>query len=118
MKPVNPYSNLYHSGLEYLVLLNGSQCTVFFSILPLLEWNTNTVVLSTPVRAKLCKAVNMKSTSFNVLLSNLTRKNVLYKVRNNIYRVNPTLLWYGEEESRIKLVNSRDWSISKLLNNV
>ena len=112
---ITPFTNLYHKGIEYMVLLNGSQCTVLFSILPLLEWNTNTAVLSMKVREKVRKQINMKQTSFNVVLSNLTSKNFLYRVNNNVYMVNPLLLWYGDEKARKKALKQRDWSISKIV---
>jgi len=108
-----PYCQLYRTAITDLADLRSDELRVFLALLTIVEWNSNTVLFNEYNKKRLSEATGLKDKTLEVMVSLLSKQNYLLRIRNQLYQINPTLAFYGDEVSRKKVMESHNWKLAK-----
>lgn len=98
------FIKMYLEDLKLLNKLSFSDFRVLHSLVTYLEYNTNQFFLNKERRAELAQTCTITSNTLNTCISRLCKKNLLIRVSNSTYQMNPKIFFNGEELQRAKVL--------------
>jgi hypothetical protein len=106
--------SLYLQNVKEIKELSAMENNVFFQLISIAEYDTNMVFTGDYNKKAIAADLNIKVISIRVTMVALNKMNFIQRVRNNLYRLNPMIVWYGTEEGRNKLLAvGLDWELKK-----
>jgi hypothetical protein len=92
--------------------LTRMEANVFFQFLTVLEKDTNFIFCNGYNKKNVADALKIKVVSVRVAMVGLHKKNFIKKIRNNVYRVNPTVVYEGADDCKTLLLTSNsNWDV-------
>lgn len=79
---------------------------LFFHIMNLANYNTGEVVISSPIRKKICKEMDIKNSNFTKYINELKQHKVIVGSRG-LYLINPEIFWKGDRNIRNQAVKNK-----------
>ncbi|WP_407522697.1 replication/maintenance protein RepL [Lacibacter sp. MH-610] len=111
-QPAPQYCSFFMDAVPYMKLIGAMEKDVLFQMVKYLEWNTNMVFANEHNRIAIAYDLGLKPNSVGVAIRNMKKKNILRRVRNTVYWINPNILFYGTLVKREEMLKSGiDWEI-------
>lgn len=79
---------------------------LFFHIMDLANYNTGEIVISSPIRKKICKEMEIKNSNFTKYINELKQHKVIAGSRG-LYLINPEIFWKGDRNVRNQAVKNK-----------
>lgn len=79
---------------------------LFFHIMDLANYNTGEIVISSPIRKKICKEMEIKNSNFTKYINELKQHKVIAGSRG-LYLINPEIFWKGDRNIRNQAVKNK-----------
>jgi len=109
-KKVEPFFIAFNSSNEPLALLSRGDRRLFDKFCVIMAYESNELVLNTPIKNELCKELSMKSGSFSNSICRMVKGNYLIRKSTGHLYVNPNLVYRGAlntlKEVRKEVLNS------------
>ncbi|MCK7633637.1 MULTISPECIES: hypothetical protein [unclassified Shewanella] len=93
------YSSIFHESVDCLTALPSTQLRVMLQLQRLMTIEHHTTIdLSTYARKRICKALNIRSTTLSNALSHLRKKSLIRDIDSNsgLIQINPYIFWRGD----------------------
>lgn len=95
---------MYTQDMAKLKGLTNAEYRILIVLNKYIEYNTNAFYLNKLRREELANETGAKYNTVNQSISRLIKRNLLHKLSNNTYQMNPQLFFKGEEIERSKLL--------------
>lgn len=89
------YVKLYLEDVTRMQGLTGNQNNILMGILQLTTFSTNEVILNKYNREKIADSVGANDQVIRNAISNLVKREILFKIATGVYRLNPFLFGSG-----------------------
>lgn len=89
------YVKLYLDDISKIQGLTNNQNSILLGILQLTSFNTNEVILNKYNREKIAQNINTTDQVIRNAISNLVKREILFKIATGVYKLNPFLFGSG-----------------------
>lgn len=108
----SPYCSLFIDAAFVFKNMGAMEKDVFFQMVKYVEWNTNVVFANEHNRNAIAFELNIKPESVRIAVANMKKMNILRRMRNTVYWINPNILFYGSLSKRDEMLrNGIDWGL-------
>lgn len=103
---------LYMHHIAALAKLPHYELKVLLSLAPVINWDSGDVEITAKIQQQLQETSGLTYATIKSAISRLAKKNLLKKVKNNWYEVNPEIFWRGSDIARQKQFSlTYQWTI-------
>lgn len=95
---VRVYGNALIKAQVKIKSANSSK--LIFALCDVLEKNTGAILLPSGIRKKICESLEINASNFSKYMKELENVDVIRKVANGVYFMNPLFIWKGSTEAR------------------
>lgn len=95
---VRVYGNALIKAQVKIKSVNSSK--LIFALCDVLEKNTGVILLPSGIRKKICESLEINASNLSKYVKELENVDVIRKVANGVYFMNPLFIWKGSTESR------------------
>ena len=93
---------VYFQNYELLAKCSGAEISTVLCCLKYIDWNTNEIVFNNLRRKEIAECGNLKLNTVYSSIQRLIKKNIFVKNKGKLL-LNPTLFFFGDDPSRMKM---------------
>ena len=106
LKSADHFYKVYLQDLGKLIGLTYAQYRILHTLAQYAEFNSNDFFLNKERREQISETCNLKVNTLNQSISRLMKKNLIIKLGSNMYKINPTILFNGTEQERLRVLQN------------